>query len=485
MLYLGYVGMVVPFAFAMSALMIGASGSAWLDRTRAWTLVAWGFLTVGIVLGGLWSYEVLGWGGYWAWDPVENASFLPWLTATAFLHSAVVQKRRGMLQSWNFVLVIATFGLTILGTFLTRSGVTVSVHSFSQSAIGPVLLWFLLVVLVASFGLFATRAHLVGSSPRLDSLVSREGGFLFNNLLLTVFAVVVLVGTLYPMFVEAFTGSQVGVGRPFFDRMAIPLSFALLLVMGLGPVTPYRAARGSVIWERVRVPTQLALAAAALAVVLSYRNPFLLLGILTACFVMFTIIRNLYRAAKASADKLGRPLPASTLRIMRNDPGFWGGQISHFGVAVLALGIALSANLGVTTKVALAPGESADVAGYGITYVGQFTREEPNRTVIGADVDVTRDGRVVSQEQPRINQYQTASGQSIATPAVDESLAGDLYLSLKDIGDDGIVLEVWWFPFIWLIWVGGFIAGLAVLWSRLVHRPSRRDVPEPERADAT
>ena len=481
MLYLGYVGMAVPFAFAMSALMLGSSGSEWLERTRVWTLITWGFLTLGIVLGGLWSYEVLGWGGYWAWDPVENASFLPWLTATAFIHSAVVQKRRGMLQAWNFVLVIATFALTILGTFLTRSGVIVSVHSFTQSAIGPVLLWFLVVVLVLSFGLFATRIHVVSSAPRLDSLVSREGAFLFNNLLLTVFALVVLVGTLYPMFVEAFSGDQVGVGRPFFDRMAIPLSYALLLAMGIGPITPYRAARPSVVWDRVKTPVRLALAAGAVAVLASYRNRFLLLGILLAGFVMFVIIRNLYRSAAIVSEKRSQSLPAAVVHVMRGDPGYWGGQISHFGVAMLALGIAVSANLSVESEVFLQPGDTATVAGYDVTYVGQFTRDESNRTVLGADIQISRDDRVLAVEQPRINRY-SLNGQSVATPAVDESLTGDLYLSLLSIGPDGARIGVWWFPFIWLVWVGGFVTGLAVLWSRFARRPV--DVAEERSASA-
>ncbi len=480
MLYLGYVGMAVPFAFAMSALMLGVTGSEWLKRTRAWTLIAWSFLTVGIVLGGWWSYEVLGWGGYWAWDPVENASFLPWLIATAFLHSAVVQERRGMLQAWNFVLVIAAFALTILGTFLTRSGVIVSVHSFTQSAVGPVLLWFLTLVLVASFGLFAMRANVVSSAPRLDSLVSREGAFLVNNLLLTVFAVVVLVGTLYPMFVEAFTGDQVGVGRPFFDRMAIPICYALLLAMGVGPIVPYRAARGSVIWERVRTPFRLALGAGALAVVLSYRDPFLLLGILTASFVAFVILRNLYRTARVAADKWEMRMPAAVFRVMRNDAGFWGGQLSHFGVAVVALGIAVSANLSVEATVALTQGETATVAGYDITFVDRFAREEPQRSTIGANIDVSQDDRVLSQLEPKINHYNSSS-QSVATPAVHTSLGGDLYLTLKSIGAEGVTLGVWWFPFIWMIWIGGLFAALATLWSRLAARRPRATSSVPDR----
>ena len=481
MLYVGYVGMTVPFAFAMSALMLGAGGTEWLLRTRTWTLIAWGFLTAGIVLGGLWSYEVLGWGGYWAWDPVENASFMPWLIATAFLHSAVVQARRGMLQSWNFVLVIATFALTILGTFLTRSGVITSVHSFTQSPIGPALLWFLMVVLVGSFGLFAARAHVVASSPRLDSLASREGVFLLNNLLLTVFAFVVLTGTLYPMFVEAFSGSQVGVGRPFFDRLAVPLSFGLLLAMGLGPITPYRSARTEVVWARIKNPLRVALAAAAMAVLLGYRTAWLVAFILAGVFVISVITRNLFETARTAARKRDLSLPAAVLRTMRNDPGYWGGQISHLGVALLALGIAISANLSVDADLTLTPGSSGSVAGFDITYQSPFTRQEPTRFVTGALVEVSRNGRVVSELEPRLNQYPTST-QSVATPEVDASWTGDLYVSLKSIDSQQVTLGVFWFPFIWLVWVGGFITSAAVLWSRLVKKP--RDEPS-ERAKAS
>ena len=477
MLYVGYVGMTVPFAFAMAALMLGASGTEWLLRTRTWTLIAWSFLTAGIVLGGLWSYEVLGWGGYWAWDPVENASFMPWLIATAFLHSSVVQARRGMLQAWNFVLVIATFALTILGTFLTRSGVITSVHSFTQSPIGPALLWFLMVVLVASFGLFAARAHLVASSPRLDSLASREGAFLLNNLLLTVFAFVVLTGTLYPMFVEAFSGAQVGVGRPFFDRLAIPLAFGLLLAMGLGPITPYRSARPDIMWQRIRNPLRVALGAAALAVVLGYRTPWLLAFILAAVFVISVIARNLFVNARTMATKRQMSFPAGALRVMRNDPGYWGGQISHLGVAVLAIGIAFSANLSVATDITLTPGSTESVAGFDITYVSSFTRQESTRFVSGALVEVAKNGKVVSNLEPRLNQYPTST-QSVATPEVDASWNGDLYLSLKSIDARQVTLGVFWFPFIWLVWVGGFVAAAAVVWSRLVKKPSGERLTE-------
>jgi cytochrome c-type biogenesis protein CcmF len=473
-LYLGYVGLTVPFAFAISALLRGESGDGWLRRTRSWTRIAWLFLTAGIVLGGLWSYEVLGWGGYWAWDPVENASFMPWLVATAFLHSAAVQLRRGVLQAWNFILVIATFSLTILGTFLTRSGVIVSVHSFTQSPIGPALLWFLMFVLVGSIGLFAIRIHLVSSSPRLDSLASREGAFLLNNLLLTVFAFVVLMGTLYPMIIEAITGDQVGVGRPFFDRLAIPIAFALILAMGIGPFTPYRSARPAVIWQRIRSPLRVALALTAVMVLFGSRNGWQILAVLAGSFVIALAGRQLWTQARMSASKTGRPVVPEALRVMRKDRSYWGGQIAHIGVVLLAIGIAVSANNSVEGEFELVPGDTVEFAGHELTFVGPFTRQEPNRSVLGATVEIRRGGNLVTTLEPRLNQYPTTT-QSIASPAVNTGIRGDLYLSLAAIDPDGVTLGVFWFPFIWLVWVGGFVTALGAAWGWLVRAPKREE----------
>jgi cytochrome c-type biogenesis protein CcmF len=255
LLYIGYVGFTVPFGFAVAALIRGDFGRTWLDRTHRWSIIAWVFLTAGILIGAWWSYEVLGWGGYWAWDPVENASFLPWLTATAFIHSAIVQRRRGMLQAWNFLLVIATFALTIFGTFLTRSGVIASVHAFSQSVVGPVLLGLLAVIVIGPLGLFIWRSAEIAQVPRLDSLSSREGYILANNLLLSVFAFTVLFGTMYPLLVEAASGDEVAVGRPFFDKASIPIALLLLLVLGIGAVSPWRVATPKLLWERLRLAT--------------------------------------------------------------------------------------------------------------------------------------------------------------------------------------------------------------------------------------
>ncbi|MFQ5967821.1 MAG: heme lyase CcmF/NrfE family subunit, partial [Acidimicrobiia bacterium] len=468
-LYLGYVGMTVPFAFAISALALGHPGAEWLERTRRWTLLAWAFLTAGIVLGGWWSYEVLGWGGYWAWDPVENASFLPWLTATAFLHSAIVQARRGMLGAWNVILVIATFSLTILGTFLTRSGTIASVHSFTQSAIGPALLGFLLIVLVGSLTLFALRAHLVTAPPRLDSLASREGLFLSNNLLLSVFAFAVLTGTLFPLFLEAFSGDQVSVGRPFFDRIAIPLSFALLVAMGLGPITPYRSARPSVVWERIRLPIEVALGTGALLVLAGYRDVSVVGAVVAGVFVVSVISRLLVVTARSRVRKKQESPPQAVAAVVRSDPGFWGGQLSHVGVALIAIGIAFSTVQATRQVVSLEPGQTTQAAGFDLTYRSGFTREEPSRSVVGAQIEVSRDGRTLTELRPRLNQYFGTA--PVTTPAVATFLpSGDLYLSLRAIDSGGVVMEVSWFPLVWLVWLGGLTTAAGGLLARAGRR---------------
>jgi cytochrome c-type biogenesis protein CcmF len=471
-LYLGYVGMTVPFAFAIAALVSGDGSTEWLERTRRWTLVAWAFLSLGILLGAWWSYEVLGWGGYWAWDPVENASFLPWLTATAFIHSAVVQRRRGMLQAWNVALVIGTFSLTILGTFLTRSGVVASVHSFTQSAVGPALLGFLLVVLVGGFGLFAARGHLVASTPRLDSLASREGVFLFNNLLLALFAFVVLVGTLYPMILEAFTGDRVSVGAPWFDRSAIPIGLVLVFAMGVGPMTPYRMARGAVMWRRVRLPLQIAAAVTAGCVVLGVRPITVLITIAVATFVVAGILRHAHEVVwsrPGSWFQEVRRLPGS-------DPGYWGGMIAHVGVALVAVAIAFSGSFGARQEITLAVGDSAPFEGYTLTYRSPFLRQEPNRTVIGASIELRRGDALLGTLEPRLNQYPNQV-QAIPTPSVRTGIREDVYLSLVRIQQDSATVSVdaFRFPLMWLLWTGGLIVFLGGLTAYAGgRRPARR-----------
>ncbi|MEZ5140115.1 MAG: cytochrome c-type biogenesis CcmF C-terminal domain-containing protein [Acidimicrobiales bacterium] len=254
MLYLGYVGFTVPFAFAIAALVTGRLGEGWLVETRRWTLFAWAFLTVGIILGAWWSHEVLGWGGYWAWDPVENASFLPWLTGTAFIHSVMVQERRGMLRVWNLSLLCATFALTILGTFLTRSGVLDSVHAFSDSGIGPLLLGFFALIVAVTVGLVAWRGDRLRSPARIDSPASREGAFLLNNVVFAAFVLVVLLGTVFPLIAEALDDDRVTVGVPYFERMTMPIGLVLLFLMAIAPVLPWRKASAETLQTRLLWP---------------------------------------------------------------------------------------------------------------------------------------------------------------------------------------------------------------------------------------
>jgi cytochrome c-type biogenesis protein CcmF len=473
LLYVGYVGFTVPFAFAIAALIRSEVGRVWLDRSHRWTLVAWIFLTAGILLGAWWSYEVLGWGGYWAWDPVENAALLPWIAATAFIHSAIVQRRRSMLQAWNFVLVIVTFSLTIFGTFLTRSGVIASVHAFSLSVVGPALLIFLGVIVFGSFGLFAVRASTVASAPRLDSLASREGFILANNLLMTLFGFTILFGTLYPLLVEAFTGREVAVGRPFFDRIAVPLAFLLLLAIGFGATSPWRVATGKVLWQRTRVGLNVGLAVAALSLLVGVRS-IAMIGIIgLAGFAIGNIVAFYFHQA-SRAHRGGKSWPAALGSTVNNDKGFWGGQIAHIGVALAAVAIGTTSVLAVRTEVPLAVGETAVVEGYCVQYLEPFSRVEPERSVQGARIAILdstcETTRVVLE--PRLHEY-PKFGQVITTPQVWTTWIDDVYLSIAALDADGMRLKVLIFPLQWLLWFAGItiVAGGTVALGR---KPGRR-----------
>ncbi|HEX2298616.1 MAG TPA: cytochrome c-type biogenesis CcmF C-terminal domain-containing protein, partial [Pseudonocardiaceae bacterium] len=378
MLYLGYVGFSVPFAFAVAALVTGRLGEGWLLETRRWTLVAWGFLSLGIVLGAWWSYEVLGWGGYWGWDPVENASLLPWLTGTAYLHSVMVQERRGMLRVWNLSLLCATFSLTILGTFLTRSGVIASVHSFTESGIGPWLLAFFGVVVATTLALIGWRGDRLRAPGRIDSPVSREGAFLANNVLFAAFAFVVLLGTVFPLVVEAVNDERLTVGRPYFDRMAVPLGLALLSLMAIAPVLPWRKASGELLSQRLFWPAWAGTGGVVLAVLLGARGLAPLVAFGLGGFAAGAAVRQLVLATRRQGWRglIGRAN---------------GGMIVHLGVVMIAVALAASGSYDTERELTLSEGESATVAGHEITYLGMDRSEESNRTTIQARVGIDGD----------------------------------------------------------------------------------------------
>ncbi len=466
MLYIGYVGFTVPFAYAISALLLRQGGVEWLRRTRRANLIAWTFLTAGLVVGAWWSYDVLGWGGYWAWDPVENAALMPWLTATAFIHSAVVQVKRGMLQAWNFVLVLATFALTILGTFLTRSSVVLSVHSFTRSAVGPALLVFFVLVVGGGFTLFALRGERMASRSRPESLSSREGAFLVNNLLLSLFAFVVLLGTVYPILVEALGGSQVSVGRPFFDRMAVPLSFALLLAMGAGPFMPYRHASAALLWTRLRWPLLVASAAAAALVVLGMRS----VGAVAVIFLATT-------SAGASVRQLAASVPSrragALWRLVRQQRGYWGGQLAHLGVALAAVAIAVSGGLATRASSTLPLGEATTFAGYTVTFDRTEQHREPDRTVTDAHL-VFRTGSAIRHvATPRLTAFDNQP-QSVGAPSVWSAPGSDIYVALAQLQPDTITVNLYRYPLMSWLWVGGGVMVAGGFWALSGRSPRRR-----------
>ena len=480
LLYLGYVGLTVPFAYAIGALAISVPGAEWLRRSQRGTLIAWSFLTLGIVIGAWWAYEVLSWGGYWAWDPVENASFMPWLVATAFLHSALVQQRRGMLQAWNFVLVISAFALTILGTFITRSGTIASVHSFTQSAIGPTLLGFLVLVLVGSFTLFAQRGHLLASAPRVENMVSREGTFLANNLLLTVFAFVVLIGTMFPIILEAVTGTRVGVRGPFFNRLSVPLSFLLLLLVGIGPVTPWGGATPQLVWKRIRGPLVAGLIAGLLTAVTVTRNGWVVITVVLGVFVIASTGALLVGQAGRRRSKTGEGLAAAIARVTKGDARFWSGQLSHVGVVLVALGISFAANLSQHQEVVMREGDQVVFAGHTITYRAPFQQRHPGKTSSGIRLEVVRPNGSRVTLEPTHNFF-PGHPNGVATPAVDTRTSGDLYVMLLTLDENRVAtVELDTSPMMWVLWLGG----LTVAAGGFLSYRNRRQERTPARAEA-
>jgi cytochrome c-type biogenesis protein CcmF len=470
MLYFGYVGFTVPFSFAIAALVTGRLGEGWLLSIRIWTLIAWGSLSVGILLGAWWSYEVLGWGGYWAWDPVENASFLPWLTGTAFIHSVIVQERRGMLRVWNLSLLLATFALTIFGTFLTRSGVIESVHEFSASSLGPLLLGFFAAILVVSVALIGWRGDELRSPGSIDSPLSREGSLLANNLLFALFAFVVLLGTVFPLIVESINGDRLAVGRPYFDQMLLPIGIALLLTMGLAPLLTWRSTSRQVLAQRALGPAACGAVVMGVAVVMGAEGLGPVLGIGLGGFVIGAALRHLVLACRRNG-----------WRGLTGRSG--GGMVAHVGVGLLAFGFIASTAFSEEGEFHLRPGDTGSVAGHQITFVELTdTMDGPNR-VVQALIDVKGRGGY----SPAITQYPTF-GRPISTPSVATSFVDDVYLSLIAIPEEGsdlVVIRVLIEPLVAWIWVGGLVIGIGTLLAVIPlkdARGSRREDVVSEKA---
>jgi len=471
MLYFGFVGMTVPFAFAIAGLLVGNIEAGWLRDARRWTIAAWAFLTMGVIGGGWWSYEVLGWGGAWAWDPVENASFLPWLTATAFLHSAMVQERRGMLKTWNLTLMISTFLLVLFGTFLTRSGIIDSVHAFAEGTIGPIFFAYIAFVMIVSLVLIGWRSNRLHAPGQIEGAISRESAFVLNNVLFVGFTFTVLLGTLFPLIVEAVRGDRISVGAPYFDMVASPIGLALLFLMGIGPALPWRRASGEKIRKAFTVAVAIGIAAAALVFLLGVRQVYPLLTIAAAGFVMTTIVEEFIKGVDARRRIADRNVVQALGDLFSRNGRRYGGYVVHVGVVVIALAISVSWTWKSEREGTLRVGERMAIEDYEVEFLELWGVEEPQRFVIGITVNAYRNGRLLGEERPRMNIYPN-SQQPIATPAVRSSLTSDLYLTLMAFDQDDpqhATIRAIVNPGIVWLWIGGLIIGIGALiaiWPR-------------------
>ncbi len=478
MLYFGYVGLTVPFAFAIAALLSGKLDEEWIRTTRRWTVAPWAFLSVGIIGGAWWSYEVLGWGGYWAWDPVENASFLPWLTATAFLHSVMVQERKGMLKTWNLTLIISTFLLVLFGTFLTRSGVLESVHAFTEGVIGPLFLAFIALVAIVSLALIGWRSDRLHAPGHLDGVVSRESAFILNNLLLVAFTFTVLLGTTFPLIVEAVNQNRVSVGPPYFNKVSIPLGLMLLFLMGVGPALPWRRTTPEKLRKTFIVPTAVGLIAAALSFALGMREPWPIVTIGFAGFVMATIVEEFRKGISARKRIAGVSSPVALWQILTRNKRRYGGYIVQAGIVVIIVALAISGTWRTEREVTLNQGEHMVLGDYVIQYDEVWGEQEPQRFVVGSTFSIFREGEDLGQLQPRMNYY-TGSQQPIATPAVRSSLKEDLYLTLMAFDQQqGAYATVRAIinPAVPWLWIGGMILALGGILAVAPQRKAGRPV---------
>jgi cytochrome c-type biogenesis protein CcmF len=487
MLYLGFVSFVIPYAFAMAALMAKRKDDRWIRLTRRWTLVAWLFLSLGLILGGRWAYDVLGWGGYWAWDPVETAALLPWLAGTPFLHSVMVQEKKGMFKQWNVILIILTYLLVILGTFMTRSGVVSSVHAFAQSAIGPAFFAFLGVMLLASVGLLIDRWDLLKSDNKLESMASRESFFLFNNLVFMIILAISFTGMMFPTFSEIFTGQRVTVAQEWFERNTGPFWGLLLILMGVAPLTAY----GSASWKRLGTNLWKPAVASLVIPVVLYLNGVdliaAILGYWMAGLAAFVTLYEFWRAAWARYSRHGENLLLALWNLAGRNRRRYGGYIIHLGVVLMALGIIGIELYQTETQATLARGEQLTLGRYIMTYdaINNWDHEDGDRNVLRAVVTVYRDGEQVATLYPRRDFYYS-SGTPATIPAVRSTLQDDFYvLVVGSEGPDATTFKVYHNPLVNFVWLGGgvFILGtLVAAWpsssKRRVTHSSRKRMAE-------
>ena len=484
MLYLGYVGFTVPFAFALAALVMRYPGEKWIHITRRWTMVTWGFLTCGVFLGAHWAYSVLGWGGYWGWDPVENASLMPWLTGTAFLHSVMMQEKRGMLKMWNMWLIFATFMLSIFGTLLTRSGLVSSVHAFAQSSIGDWFTTFLAITFAVCVFFFVRNRGYLKSEHKLESLVSRESSFLFNNLILLVACFTILWGTLFPVLSEWVQGNKVTVGPPFFNRVNVPVALLLLLLTALGPLLAWRKTSLESLKRNFLTPTLLALATGIVLVALRYIRPweemsqfYSLMTIMLSVLVGATVVSEFVRGGRVVARHAGRSLMAGMMLLTRRNTRRYGGYIVHFGVIIIMIGFAGSAfNRDIERE--LGNGDKMQIGPYTLTCRSYTQDDNPNYGSEWAIIDVAKNGKPYATMFPERRFYK-ASQTSQTMVANHSTLQEDLYLVYTGRNQDTgrPIIRAHLNPLVMWIWIGVQIIILGTIIALVPNSAPPRSSP--------
>jgi cytochrome c-type biogenesis protein CcmF len=469
MLYLGFVGLTIPFAFAMGALLARRADELWIVVTRRWTLVAWTFLGFGQLLGAHWAYVEVGWGGYFAWDPVENAALMPWLAATAFLHSVMIQEKRGMLKIWNVLLVVGAFALALFGTFLTRSGILSSIHSFTEGSIGPWFLGFIGIVLIGSGALIASRLPLLRSKTRLESAISREASFLYNNLLLVAFCLTILWGVVYPILTEAVRGEPVTVGPPYYNFFLKAFGLPLLLLMGIGPLIAWRRASLRGLGRTFVWPLGIAVATGLLLVALGAGSSLPgLIGYTFCAFVLASIGFEFVRGTRARRALSGGPWLVALAELVGRNRRRYGGYIVHASIVLLAIGVIGSSAYDTIREQRLGVGESMEVSGYTLTYRGATQERGANAREVRAIVDVERGGKSLGTMRPGKNSYFAEQQVSNEAAIRSDRLNGeDLFLIAEQIQRDRVFLKVLVKPLVNLIWIAGFVflgGALIALW---------------------
>lgn len=483
-LYLGYVSASVPFAFAMAALVTGKLGDEWIRTTRRWALTSWFFLSVGNMLGGRWAYEVLGWGGYWAWDPVENAAIMPWFTATAYLHSIMIQEKKNMLKVWNMALVILTFSLTIFGTFLTRSGVISSVHSFTQSGLGPYFMAFLILELCIALGLLFYRLPELKSENELDSMLSREAAFLLNNWVLVGLAFATFWGTVFPVLSEWVRGVKITVGPPFFNKVNGPLGILLLFLTGVGPIIAWRRASVKSLRRNFTIPLTTGVIAGVVFFALGYRNYYAITILSLSGFVLGTIFSEYIRGARTRQAILHESAPQALGRLVSKNPRRYGGYIVHIGVVLIFIGIAGSSFFKIERQISLHPGDTVEAGRYQLKYTGIQDSDTPHIFSQIAQMEVSLDGQPIAALHPEKRFYKRQQ-QPATEVAIRPTLRDDLYVVLGgyDEASGLATFQIFVNPLQSWLWIGGILLVLGACVT-MAPNPAERHALAAARAQA-